>query len=353
MSHANKTTDATKSEPTGKQCIGPEDTPTNANTTRTKKRKRDDAVDHQKGFITHLVQTTRRKLSALRRPPTPRCPASNPKVPQRARTTMLMSVGQQPAVALEPPLWAAATTPHLTTASSQYLPWSTGNPGTRSAGGGQPGARKRLRLAPELLYRPLLRGSPRLLVGPQHDGDSSVSHDIRWSHVPEHGRGAREASGDGDINVSPKDKGREVLSTSGSPTVAPYKQPSLPQPEEATPTLVVKPLSPQLRSPPLEDNKHVTPYSLGGYPLGSDAQGTYDNAQDKDHTEEEEMHGGCNNVACIVLIVWERSRVTAAYRRHGLPATTLEHLLFPSRPHLPALRSLVEFLDETGIVAYR
>ncbi|KAH8025886.1 hypothetical protein HPB51_013591 [Rhipicephalus microplus] len=49
----------------------------------------------------------------------------------------------------------------------------------------------------------------------------------------------------------------------------------------------------------------------------------------------------------------ERSRVTAAYRRHGLPATTLEHLLFPSRPHLPALRSLVEFLDETGIVAYR
>ncbi|XP_075743150.1 uncharacterized protein LOC142796433 [Rhipicephalus microplus] len=56
--------------------------------------------------------------------------------------------------------------------------------------------------------------------------------------------------------------------------------------------------------------------------------------------------------ACPAL-AQERSRVTAAYRRHGLPATTLEHLLFPSRPHLPALRSLVEFLDETGIVAYR
>ncbi|KAH7956324.1 hypothetical protein HPB52_008145 [Rhipicephalus sanguineus] len=49
----------------------------------------------------------------------------------------------------------------------------------------------------------------------------------------------------------------------------------------------------------------------------------------------------------------ERSRVTTAYRRQGLPASMLEHLLFPSRPHLPALRSLVEFLDETGIAAYR
>ncbi|KAH7948537.1 hypothetical protein HPB52_024101 [Rhipicephalus sanguineus] len=49
----------------------------------------------------------------------------------------------------------------------------------------------------------------------------------------------------------------------------------------------------------------------------------------------------------------ERSRVTTAYRSQGLPASTLEHLLFPSPPHLPALRSLVEFLDETGIAAYR
>ncbi|KAH7975752.1 hypothetical protein HPB52_004672 [Rhipicephalus sanguineus] len=49
----------------------------------------------------------------------------------------------------------------------------------------------------------------------------------------------------------------------------------------------------------------------------------------------------------------ERSRFTTAYRSQGLPASTLEHLLFPSRPHLPALRSLVEFLDETGIAAYR
>ncbi|KAH7935885.1 hypothetical protein HPB52_014572 [Rhipicephalus sanguineus] len=48
----------------------------------------------------------------------------------------------------------------------------------------------------------------------------------------------------------------------------------------------------------------------------------------------------------------ERSTVTTAYRRQGLPATTLEHLLFPSRPHLPALRSLADFLEETGIAAY-
>ncbi|KAH7975623.1 hypothetical protein HPB52_003719 [Rhipicephalus sanguineus] len=49
----------------------------------------------------------------------------------------------------------------------------------------------------------------------------------------------------------------------------------------------------------------------------------------------------------------ERSRVTTAYRRQGLAASTLEHLLFPSRPHLPPLWSLVEFLDETEIAAYR
>ncbi|KAH7947975.1 hypothetical protein HPB52_017312 [Rhipicephalus sanguineus] len=48
----------------------------------------------------------------------------------------------------------------------------------------------------------------------------------------------------------------------------------------------------------------------------------------------------------------ESSTVTTAYRRQGLPATTLEHLLFPSRPHLPALRSLADFLEETGIAAY-
>ncbi|KAH7946683.1 hypothetical protein HPB52_003207 [Rhipicephalus sanguineus] len=48
----------------------------------------------------------------------------------------------------------------------------------------------------------------------------------------------------------------------------------------------------------------------------------------------------------------ERSTVTTAYRRQGLPATTLEHLLFPSRPHLPALRSLADFIEETGIAAY-
>ncbi|XP_037507057.1 uncharacterized protein LOC119383121 [Rhipicephalus sanguineus] len=48
----------------------------------------------------------------------------------------------------------------------------------------------------------------------------------------------------------------------------------------------------------------------------------------------------------------ERSTVTTAYRRQGLPATTLEHLLFPSRPHLTALRSLADFIEETGIAAY-
>ncbi|KAH7942781.1 hypothetical protein HPB52_001563 [Rhipicephalus sanguineus] len=39
--------------------------------------------------------------------------------------------------------------------------------------------------------------------------------------------------------------------------------------------------------------------------------------------------------------------------RQGLPASTLEHFLFPSRPLLPALRSLAEFLEETGIAAYQ
>ncbi|KAH7985333.1 hypothetical protein HPB52_025706 [Rhipicephalus sanguineus] len=71
------------------------------------------------------------------------------------------------------------------------------------------------------------------------------------------------------------------------------------------------------------------------------------------------LHAVCDNVAdpqpptVPGNVIGERSRVTTAYRRQGLPASTLEHLLFPSRPHLPALRSLVEFLDETGIAAYR
>ncbi|XP_049272479.1 uncharacterized protein LOC119397303 [Rhipicephalus sanguineus] len=59
----------------------------------------------------------------------------------------------------------------------------------------------------------------------------------------------------------------------------------------------------------------------------------------------EHLHCACPGLA------QECSRVTTAYRSQGLPASTLEHLLFPSRPHLPALRSLVEFLDETGIPA--
>ncbi|KAL3214631.1 hypothetical protein MRX96_034795 [Rhipicephalus microplus] len=257
MSQAKKTTNATKSEPTEKQCISPEDTPTNAKTPKTKKRKRDDAADHQEGFIIHLVQTTRRKLSALRRPPTPRCPVPNPKVPQRARTTMLMSVGQQPAVALGLPLWAAATTPHLTTASSPYLPWSTGILGTRSASGGQPGSRKRPRLAPELLRRPLLRGSPRLLVGPPtrwrfHHGDINVVFKDKYNDRKSKWRGKKCHNSTEDSSDSYRLKsrrnvfwGHEVLPTSGSPTVAPYKQPSLPAVlKRPRPPVVVKPLSP-------------------------------------------------------------------------------------------------------------
>ncbi|KAH7986190.1 hypothetical protein HPB52_025144 [Rhipicephalus sanguineus] len=48
----------------------------------------------------------------------------------------------------------------------------------------------------------------------------------------------------------------------------------------------------------------------------------------------------------------ERSTVTTAYWRQGLPAATMEHLLFPSCPLPPALRSLAQFLEETGIAAY-
>ncbi|XP_075735269.1 uncharacterized protein LOC119170629 [Rhipicephalus microplus] len=49
----------------------------------------------------------------------------------------------------------------------------------------------------------------------------------------------------------------------------------------------------------------------------------------------------------------ERLRAYAAYRRQGLPVSTLEHLLFSSRPHTAALRSLAEFVEESGIAAYR
>ncbi|KAH7973264.1 hypothetical protein HPB52_023329 [Rhipicephalus sanguineus] len=52
-------------------------------------------------------------------------------------------------------------------------------------------------------------------------------------------------------------------------------------------------------------------------------------------------------------LVQERSRVTTAYRRQDLLASTVKHFLFPSPPHLPALRSLAEFLGETGNTAYR
>ncbi|KAL3214634.1 hypothetical protein MRX96_034798 [Rhipicephalus microplus] len=95
----------------------------------------------------------------------------------------------------------------------------------------------------------------------------------------------------------------EVLPTSTSPPAAPYKPAPPPQPEEAAPAPAVKPLSPPLYSPPRHDNMHVAPYSPGGYPMGSDAQGAYDNAREEDNTEEEETQGGSNKVACIVVIV--------------------------------------------------
>ncbi|XP_075723786.1 uncharacterized protein LOC142765866 [Rhipicephalus microplus] len=49
----------------------------------------------------------------------------------------------------------------------------------------------------------------------------------------------------------------------------------------------------------------------------------------------------------------ERLRAYTAYRRQGLPVSTLEHLLFPSPPHPATLRSLAEFVEESGIAAYR
>nr|XP_037284109.1 uncharacterized protein LOC119176867 [Rhipicephalus microplus] len=49
----------------------------------------------------------------------------------------------------------------------------------------------------------------------------------------------------------------------------------------------------------------------------------------------------------------ERLRAYTAYRRQGLPVSTLEDLLFPSRPHPAALHSLAEFVEESGIAAYR
>nr|XP_037288241.1 uncharacterized protein LOC119181158 [Rhipicephalus microplus] len=49
----------------------------------------------------------------------------------------------------------------------------------------------------------------------------------------------------------------------------------------------------------------------------------------------------------------ERLKAYPAYRRQGLPISTLEHLLFPSRPHPAALRSLAEFVEESRVAAYR
>ncbi|KAL3214632.1 hypothetical protein MRX96_034796 [Rhipicephalus microplus] len=316
MSQAKETTNATKSELT-EQCICPEDTPTNAKTPKTKKRKRDDAADHQEGSITHLVPTTHRKLSTLRCPLTPRCPGPEPQGPSAGSNDNADVIWP---AACRCPGAAAMDSHHDTTLNDSVLavpPMVNGDP----------------------RHSPCPRWPTRLTKTTAAGTQTTLSATAaRLAATTQRGRGARDASGDGDINVSPKDKyddhkskwrgkkchnstedssdsyrlkshrnvfrGHEVLPTSGSPTVAPYKQPSLPQPEEATPTLVVKPFSPPLRSPPPEDNKHVTQYSLGGYPLGTDAQGAYDNSQDEDHTEEEEMHGGCNIVACIVLIVW-------------------------------------------------
>ncbi|XP_075740411.1 uncharacterized protein LOC142786677 [Rhipicephalus microplus] len=48
----------------------------------------------------------------------------------------------------------------------------------------------------------------------------------------------------------------------------------------------------------------------------------------------------------------KRLRAYAAYKRQGLPVSTLEHLLFPSRPHPAAHRSMAEFVEESGIAAY-
>uniref|UniRef100_A0A224ZAC4 Tick transposon n=1 Tax=Rhipicephalus zambeziensis TaxID=60191 RepID=A0A224ZAC4_9ACAR len=49
----------------------------------------------------------------------------------------------------------------------------------------------------------------------------------------------------------------------------------------------------------------------------------------------------------------ERSKLTTTYRQQGLPATTVDELLFPSPPKLRALQSLLEFVEATGITTFR
>ncbi|KAH7961759.1 hypothetical protein HPB52_011928 [Rhipicephalus sanguineus] len=56
--------------------------------------------------------------------------------------------------------------------------------------------------------------------------------------------------------------------------------------------------------------------------------------------------------ACPALAL-ERSMLTTAYRQQGIPATTTDDLLFPSPPNPRALHSLLEFVEATGITAYR
>ncbi|KAL1423530.1 hypothetical protein MTO96_020918 [Rhipicephalus appendiculatus] len=334
MSQVKETTNATKSEPTEKQCICPEDAPKPPKAARAKKRKPVDAADNQEGFLIRLVPTPGHDLSALRRPPAPRRPAPTPKAPQRAAATMLLSVGQQPAVALVPPLPVATTTPYLATAASPYLSLASGCPplavtavanaahGNNGCGGCHTGCSH----GPCCVARGDYSSALNTLTIPPYAMPFFGDIYRNAAHAPPPGGGninvvtkvtsddrkrkrrdkKRRDSSSEDSSESYRSKRRrseprkdEVLPTPAPPPVAPYKPP--PPPEVATPAPVVKPLSPPLYSPPPEDNMPVTPHSPGTYPPGSDAHDEH--AHDEEDTEEEKTQGGSNKLACCVVLV--------------------------------------------------
>ncbi|KAH6944004.1 hypothetical protein HPB50_001160 [Hyalomma asiaticum] len=342
MSQLKEATNATKSEPAEKQCTCPEDAVPKARAPKTKQRKHVAAAANQEGgFLIQLVPTAGHDLSALRQQPAPRRPAPRSKAPQRAPATMLLTVGQQPAVALVPPLPGAATAPYLTATASPYLPLTPGCPpfavtavanaahGNSGCGGCHTGCshghccanRGDYSSSPNTLTIPpyampffgdIYRNAAAAHVPPAGGGNINVVTKVTSDDHKHKGRGKkrRDSSSEGSSDSYRRKRRRsgtstkkdELLAAPASPPTAPSKPPPL---EEPTPAAVAKPLSPPLLSPPPEDNMPVSPYSPGGvmYPLSSDAQGAYDNAPDEENTQEEESQSGSNKLACIVVLV--------------------------------------------------
>ncbi|KAH7969179.1 hypothetical protein HPB52_015522 [Rhipicephalus sanguineus] len=64
-------------------------------------------------------------------------------------------------------------------------------------------------------------------------------------------------------------------------------------------------------------------------------------------------HHRSADVYLSLALAQERSRLTIAYRQQGLPVRPANDRLVPTPPNLRALHSLLEFVEATGITAYR